>query len=140
MSERDKRLAACVHFNGCMRGCAVGVDLLSFNGGESYRMALKLPCHGPTPIDERYDPQTCEKYTPHTSEQLDEEDAYVDRILKGTRLARKEIVKHIEAGGSDQGLIECPVCKTGKLSYSRARINGHIHAGCSTPECVRWME
>jgi hypothetical protein len=41
------------------------------------------------------------------------------------------------AGG---GEIVCPVCKTGKLCYSRAAYNGHVHAACSTNGCVAWME
>lgn len=38
------------------------------------------------------------------------------------------------------GEMECPVCKTGKLRYSRAAYNGHVHARCSTDGCVAWME
>jgi hypothetical protein len=39
-----------------------------------------------------------------------------------------------------QGEMECPVCKTGKLRYSRSALNGHVHARCSTEGCVAWME
>lgn len=38
------------------------------------------------------------------------------------------------------GEMTCPVCKTGKLRYSRSAINCHVCASCSTPDCVRWME
>jgi hypothetical protein len=41
---------------------------------------------------------------------------------------------------SGKGSMSCPVCKTGTLRYSRAAYNGHVHAGCSTEGCVRWME
>jgi hypothetical protein len=41
---------------------------------------------------------------------------------------------------SGHGVIDCPVCKTGKLRYSRAGYNGHVHAGCTTDGCVGWME
>lgn len=41
---------------------------------------------------------------------------------------------------SGAGVMECPVCKKGKLRYSRAGYNGHVHAACSTETCVRWME
>ena len=41
---------------------------------------------------------------------------------------------------SGQGEITCPVCKTGKLRYSRFGYNGHVHARCSTKDCVAWME
>jgi hypothetical protein len=38
------------------------------------------------------------------------------------------------------GVMDCPVCKTGKLKYHRSAYNGHVHALCSTPGCVSWME
>lgn len=38
------------------------------------------------------------------------------------------------------GEMTCPVCKTGTLRYSRAAYNGHVHANCTNPDCVRWME
>lgn len=38
------------------------------------------------------------------------------------------------------GVITCPICGTGKLRYSRAGYNGHVHARCSTDGCVAWME
>lgn len=41
---------------------------------------------------------------------------------------------------SGSGEMPCPVCKDGTLRYSRAAYNGHVHACCSNPECVRWME
>ena len=41
---------------------------------------------------------------------------------------------------SGAGEMPCPVCKTGTLRYSRAGYNGHVHAHCSTSNCVDWME
>ena len=41
---------------------------------------------------------------------------------------------------SGAGEMKCPVCNTGKLRYSRAGYNGHVHAACTTENCVRWME
>lgn len=41
---------------------------------------------------------------------------------------------------SASGSIPCPVCESGTLSFSRSGYNGHIHAGCTSPGCVRWME
>lgn len=38
------------------------------------------------------------------------------------------------------GIMKCPCCADGKLRYSRAAYNGHIHAHCSTDGCVSWME
>ena len=41
---------------------------------------------------------------------------------------------------SGAGEIDCPVCKSAKLRYSRAGYNGHVHAACMNGNCVRWME
>lgn len=38
------------------------------------------------------------------------------------------------------GVIDCPICKSGKLQFSVARSNGHVHAHCSTRLCMSWME
>jgi len=38
------------------------------------------------------------------------------------------------------GIMNCPICNTGKLKYSRSNYNGHVHARCSTDGCVAWME
>ncbi len=43
--------------------------------------------------------------------------------------------------GGRHATVDCPICE-GKdtLTYSIAYVNGHIHAQCSTKDCVRWME
>lgn len=41
---------------------------------------------------------------------------------------------------SGSGFMACPVCSEGKLRYSRASYNGHVHAHCSTSGCVSWMQ
>jgi len=38
------------------------------------------------------------------------------------------------------GVMDCPICRTGKLQYTRFEKNGHVWARCSTPKCVDWME
>lgn len=41
---------------------------------------------------------------------------------------------------SGQGEITCPACSTGRLRYSRAGYDCHVHARCSTENCVAWIE
>ncbi len=60
----------------------------------------------------------------------------IAKLLK----AREAIVKHTDGKRGVAGEIDCPVCGTGKLRYGVAKCNGHIHAGCTTDGCVRWME
>lgn len=55
-------------------------------------------------------------------------------------VARDAIIASIGNKVGVSGVIDCPVCKTGKLRFSRAALNGHVHAACSTETCVRWME
>ncbi len=38
------------------------------------------------------------------------------------------------------GEFECPACKVGKVRWARARINGHVHAACSTPFCFQVIQ
>jgi hypothetical protein len=38
------------------------------------------------------------------------------------------------------GAMDCPICGTGKLKYSRSGYNGHVLARCSTDNCVAWIE
>jgi hypothetical protein len=42
--------------------------------------------------------------------------------------------------GDEAGEIPCPVCRAGRLHFMRSSYNGHVHASCTTPACVRWME
>lgn len=56
-------------------------------------------------------------------------------------IARSAIVDHVKATGIAAGIIDCPVCKVGKLQYSQAvGYNDHVHALCLTLKCVGWAE
>ena len=56
-------------------------------------------------------------------------------------IARSAIVDHVQATGIAAGIIDCPVCKVGKLKYSQAvGYNDHVHAHCLTFKCVSWAE
>lgn len=60
--------------------------------------------------------------------------------------ARAAIVDH--CGGpwkkglyGKRGVIDCPACGAKEsLHFTRAGVNGHIHAQCKTEGCVSWME
>jgi hypothetical protein len=38
------------------------------------------------------------------------------------------------------GQLPCPACGTGTISWSRARVNKHLHASCSTVHCFGVMQ
>jgi transposase-like protein len=53
--------------------------------------------------------------------------------------ARKVIMDKEGEKCSVSGKIKCPICEAGDLRYSIG-FNGHVHARCSTANCVQWME
>ena len=80
-----------------------------------------------------------------TEKEIDESEEWMNQRFENMSKARTAIVESLggpwKKGMSGAvGKIKCPVCETGTLSFSRAGYNGHIHAGCSTDSCVRWME
>lgn len=54
-------------------------------------------------------------------------------------IARAGVIVQAIPRAGDSGRIECPVCG-GTVSWSRARLNGHLHAACSTPNCFAVMQ
>jgi len=80
-----------------------------------------------------------------SAEEIQKRDEEMAKRFENMIIARVAIEEHIghpwkKGKATAIGKIECPVCKTGKLNYSRAGYNGHIHAKCSTPDCVCWIE
>lgn len=81
-----------------------------------------------------------------TAEQLAEGEEYIRKLFEATGRARAAIVESL--GGpwkrgmmGVRGKIDCPVCGGAQsLSFSRSGYNGHIHAACTTENCVSWME
>lgn len=69
------------------------------------------------------------------------------KALTNVLVTREKIEKHIELTDrictriDDKvvGAVDCPICEVGRVGYSKAK-NGHIHAACSTPKCVKWAE
>ncbi len=65
--------------------------------------------------------------------------ATIDDDIANIFKVRNSIVENIKATGNIVGAVDCPLCE-GKVSYSQATSNGHIHAQCSTKDCVNWVE
>lgn len=53
--------------------------------------------------------------------------------------ARAAILAREEGRRPAEGVLKCPVCHDGLLSYQIAE-NGHINARCTLEGCVSWME
>jgi len=87
----------------------------------------------------------CDQVEYPPPEQEAEYEAAMQQRFKNIGVARAAIVDYF--GGpwkkgmdGSGGFIDCPVCKTGTLKFSRSGYNGHIHAACTTNDCVSWME
>jgi hypothetical protein len=124
----SRYIKRCRHFTGLQhKTCLAGVvyDSLRVDG------ALRgLPCLG-----ER---DGCAQYSAHTSEEIEEQEKAFRESTGRIRRARAAIVEACKTG-PDAGVIDCPNCG-GKLSYSRAQVNGHIYGHCRTKGCCSWME
>lgn len=86
----------------------------------------------------------CEKCVFPTPEEIAAEEADMKQRFERMALVRAAIVKHLggpwkRGTNGRAGSITCPCCN-GNVNFSRAGINGHIHARCSTPDCAAWME
>ncbi len=132
----------CKHYRGMHRkdSCEAGVSFASLPGHGSQGFLKSCPCFGPDQTGK------CEKAEYPTAEEQAAEAAEMEKHFLSTAKARAAIVA--ACGGpwkrgqpGSQGVIDCPVCnQPNSLQYSRAGYNGHIHAGCKTAGCVRWME
>lgn len=75
-------------------------------------------------------------HAPITKEERDALRARIGDRVKNILITRKDVI----ATGKAYGVIDCPVCKTGKVSFTVAEYNGHVHAQCSTRLCMSWIE
>lgn len=129
----------CKHYHGMQKQtCSAGVAFEDLPGRGTKTFFDTCPCFGPS--------SGCDKAEYPTAEELAAADAEMKVRFQNIGKARQAIVAHL--GGpwkrgtpGASGAIDCPVCNAPKsLRFSRAGYNGHIHAGCSTVDCVSWME
>ena len=130
-ARQAKRLRTCRNFTGVMNdACRVGINYATVRD-DSASFGERLPC-----LDAGCK-KTCEKYAPHTQAELDAQDAAFEDRIKHISGARAAIL----ATKKPSGRIDCPRCGTkGGLGFSVSSYNGHVHASCSTKDCLRWME
>lgn len=150
MKTLEEQLAnKCVNFNGIMNdACKAGVKYddvrismeIIPEGGTETRTVKRLPCF----MDEaREGGCTCSKRHFRTADEIAVAVADRHRRIADIGAARSAITADAgpyKRGEGKSGRIPCPVCTVGSLAYSRAGINGHVHARCSTTGCVSWME
>lgn len=150
---RGRSLAAqiedkCIHFNGLQNDrCDAGVRYevvrvehapIAYRRADSpavYRQSASRPCHDSMNLGGA----VCTNRCAPTPEYVAKRVADSEREIAATFTARARITDATGGKRGATGVVECPVCN-GKLSYSVASSNGHIHARCATQGCVAWME
>lgn len=137
----DKRASKCRHFNGTVNAkCKVGIEYVSVRverPGEKPPTAL--PCYG-VGFENKCD--SCVKPTAEEAmaEVLADEAIWQKRIV-GIKAAHEHAkASGLRKGRGGTGTLPCPVCGTGTIGYAVSSYNGHMHAGCTTKDCVAWVE
>lgn len=140
----------CEHYNGlsgpgmrddsATRCCKAGVVYLTVKStDESIKGFGRYPCF------REGEAVPCEKrhfLTPEeVAAEVAEHEASWGRLKLGIAAASEDAKKHgYRKGNGGNGLVLCPVCKTGDLHYTVASYNGHMWGRCSTKDCVSWMQ
>lgn len=132
--------AWCKHYRGMheKEACEAGVRFQELPGYGAKGFMDTCPCFGPSEI--------CDKASYPTADELAAREVEIKLRFEKVGKARTAIVESL--GGpwkrgtqGASGAIDCPVCSgENSLRFSRAGYNGHIHAACTTEDCVRWME
>jgi len=130
----------CKHYRAMIEHatCSAGVSYDKFSG---IRYEQR-PCFHELPAE-------CDLAQYPTAEEIAAREAGLAAHFEKIETARKAIVDSLGGlGGAWKkgmpdvgGVIDCPACN-GKatLRFSRSGYNGHIHAACTTADCVSWME
>lgn len=130
----------CKHYRGMSdkTECEAGVKFATLPHYGTGEFFPTCPCFGPR--------GGCDRAVYPTAEDLVAAEKESERQWAAIAKAREAIVAHL--GGPwkkgvrhGYGQIDCPVCgKSSALTFSRSGYNGHIHAQCSTEDCVAWLE
>jgi hypothetical protein len=138
-----QRVGKCRHFNGLMNDkCEAGVvyDELRKDGKD-------LPCFGPdSPMYRGRNVlakpvvlAVCGCRSAITPEEAEAAGVEAEKSFARIGTAIAAICKEAKGRKGISGSIKCPCCE-GTLKYSIAGSNGHIHARCSTKDCVSFMQ
>jgi hypothetical protein len=133
---------SCIHFSGIQHTkCRAGVNIRELVGGSDFGWASRLPC---LLSDAPYCTTPCDKRQMPTRDEAEAEVKKHDELFERTMLAIHSAKADAKANGygvgaAGRGEVDCPLCSDGKIRYSVAGVNGHMHAAC-TNGCTSWME
>ncbi len=146
-----REMGTCRHYVGAFtsEACKAGVNYKGLSGAEPGYIG-RLPC---SQRMKHIDPATlvqCDLRSPFTREDAEvivrEREEHTKRFMVAVNAAHadakakgfKEKSNGRFVGGASD--LKCPNCEAGTIRYSVASYNGHMHAGCTTKDCISWME
>lgn len=159
--DQGKRWSRCKFFNGtanaqCEAGVSYGAvardhDPIEFRrtvGGKPVGVVQTSRRSLPCIPSHNLGGAVCDKCVCPTPEEIAAEEREAAERMERFSLCRDAIVAHLGGpwkrgtpGAAGAGAIDCPACKAERsLRFSRAGINGHIHAHCETKGCASWIE
>lgn len=106
-------------------------------------ISKRIPCHENNRV------RTCSDFCLPTEQEIVEDkaktDAFITQFLERLAIVRPAIEKDIASKNMQKktcrGIINCLICDSGKIHYGYAgSVNGHIHAQCTTKNCIQWIE
>jgi hypothetical protein len=108
---------------------------------------IRIPCHKRIEArdGEPVPRATCDRYEDPTDEEIAADEAEWERIAADSERKMRAVgplvkrIKRENKGRSNRGVEECPCCK-GKLHWTIAGYNGHVHMRCETDDCIAFME
>lgn len=132
--KTEKNQTTCRHFNGIQhKRCIADVEYEVVRGSGS------LPCfklQGTAPPCASRDVMGAAEARASAEASAES----LRNFFTHSKAAREAITQAHTETGANSGTILCPQCG-GKLQWSRASSNGHVHARCmTTRECLAWME
>lgn len=130
----------CIHFRGIQNECGAKTDIRQLVAGDAFGWATRIPCFA----DNETTVTCASRQLPSREESQKIFADYHDsmaRSLAATSAAHGDAKKKgLRKGNGGVSEMPCPLECGGTLRYSVASCNGHMHAACTTPTCVRWME
>ncbi len=128
----------CVHYNGMSHKCCEKNIDYDDTFGREPGLFYRLPCIPDGAKREGVSRETCAYYEALGQEEHAERNRLAMEAMGRAVLVSDAILKECGEEVEVAGVMDCPCCE-GTVMWSRSS-NGHVHALCNTPDCVRFMQ
>ena len=134
MEESKMRKDSCKYFTSPIHNteCKKGINYRKLAGEPREGYLARIPCAGSSPL--RKGNISCELKENYTKEEILAQET--EMKIQSEMICKA--INEIKKIKTQSGHIECPKCKN-QLSFSVAKLNGHIWGRCKTEGCLAWM-